>query len=55
MIAEIVKQQQPAEWRVIQDVWGVTMLDADDHEFELTPFQEFLDKLMRQVPRKGRG
>ncbi len=52
MIAEIVKHNQPAEWRVIRDTWGVRILDADDVEFELTPFQEFLDKLMRQKPRR---
>jgi hypothetical protein len=50
-VGEYIQQTQPEVLTVINYVWGPYPLQ--DEEL-LTPFQKFLDRLMRQKPRLGK-
>jgi len=49
-VGEYIQQTQPEVLTAINYVWGPYPLQ--DEEL-LTPFQKFLDRLMRQKPRPG--
>ena len=49
-VGEYIQQTQPEVLTAINYVWGPYPIQ--DEEL-LTPFQKFLDRLMRQKPRPG--
>lgn len=53
-IGEYINQTQPGILTAINLIWGPFPLNLDEGDY-LSPYQLFLDKLMRQVPRPGRG
>jgi len=52
-IGQIIQEKQPEVFNMLLDQYNIEF--ALVPEEELTPFQKFLDKLMRQVPRMGRS
>jgi len=50
-VGEYLGQRQPEEARRVWQFWPVPVDDGE----ELTSFQRFVEKLMRQTPRPGKG
>ena len=50
-VGEYIQQTQPEVIVALNYIWGPTPFE--DEEL-LTPFQKFLDRLMRQKPRPGK-
>lgn len=52
-VYQYVADTQPDVAKSLQEYWPFVLPEKEKEE--LTPYQKFLDKMMRQKPRPGKG